>query len=281
MKLTGNYIRITAFTGKFRVAALFTILLFSAACVALYTPELEETGEFLVVQGMIDDTDERDTIKLSMSFPLGNIKDTRPVAGAAVSFSDNSGNITILQEITPGIYVTPDGFRGVAGRYYTLHISGAENRSYESDPAEMVPVPPIDSLYYEKIVIDEPSGYYKGIEAGQIFLDTHDASNTCRWFRWNFVETWIFRLNFSIENKLCWIYSWSKDLDIKSTVSYSGSEIQRHPVTYISHLTDRLMVRYSILVDQYSLNEAEYLYWEKLRSEGFKGLANLANHTTR
>jgi hypothetical protein len=35
---------------------------------------------------------------------------------------------------------------------------------------------------------------------------------------------------------------------------------------FISNLTDRLRVGYSILVDQYSLNEDEYLYWEKLQS---------------
>lgn len=42
--------------------------------------------------------------------------------------------------------------------------------------------------------------------------------------------------------------------------------IDRHPVIYISNLTDRLKTKYSILVNQYSLNEDEYNYWKKLKN---------------
>ena len=41
--------------------------------------------------------------------------------------------------------------------------------------------------------------------------------------------------------------------------------INRYPVLFISNESDRLSVRYSILVNQYSLNQDEYLYWEKLQ----------------
>jgi hypothetical protein len=37
-------------------------------------------------------------------------------------------------------------------------------------------------------------------------------------------------------------------------------------VLYISNQTDRLRTKYSILVNQYSLNEDEYLYWEKIQN---------------
>ncbi len=37
------------------------------------------------------------------------------------------------------------------------------------------------------------------------------------------------------------------------------------PMLFISDQTDRLMEKYSISVNQYSLNYDEYLYWEKLK----------------
>lgn len=245
---------------------LFMIILLLGSCVALYSPEIKETSELLVVQGVITDQNERDTIKLSRSYPMGNVRQARPVGGANVTISDNLGNITGLQEVFTGSYVTPAGFRGITGRLYALKITGIGNKSYKSDPMELKPVPPIDSLYYNKITIDPPNEFYKGTDACQIYLDTHDPSNNCRWFRWSFTETWMFRLNFDIANKLCWINARSHNVDIKSTADYSGSLIERHPVTYISNTSDRLKVRYSIQVNQFSLNEDEYLYWEKVRN---------------
>lgn len=44
------------------------------------------------------------------------------------------------------------------------------------------------------------------------------------------------------------------------------NRISRFPLKFISNETDRLAVRYTILVNQYSLSESEYTYWEKLQS---------------
>ena len=42
--------------------------------------------------------------------------------------------------------------------------------------------------------------------------------------------------------------------------------VARLPLHFISNESDRLAERYSILVNQYSLNEDEYNYWEKLQN---------------
>ncbi|HLP74287.1 MAG TPA: DUF4249 domain-containing protein [Bacteroidales bacterium] len=242
------------------------MIILSAGCVALYTPEITETTDLLVVRGTITDQGGKDTIKLSRSYPVGNVRDARPVGGANVSISDNLGNVIRLLEASMGNYVTPDGFSGITGRFYRLHISGIRDKTYESDPMEMRPVPPIDCVYYNRIVIDPPDEFFKGNDACQVYLDTHDPSGNCRWFRWSFTETWMFRLDFDVPNKICWINANSHDINIKSTSAYSGSVIERQPVKYISNTSDRLKLRYSILVNQFSLNEDEYLYWEKVRN---------------
>ena len=246
---------------------LITLLL--SSCISQFVPQVEEAKELLVVQGLITDQHETDTVRLSRSQPLGEAASAIPVGRCNVSISDNLGNVVYLTETQPGTYITPSSFYGEAGRFYTLHIAtGAElgNFTYESTPCELVPVPPIDSVYYEKVVIEKPVGFYKGIDACQIKLDTYDPENKCKYYRWNFSETWIFRLLFDVPNQTCWIKDKSHSINIKSTVAFDRALIKGYPINYITNITDRLKTRYSILVNQYSMNADEYSYWEKIQN---------------
>jgi hypothetical protein len=252
-----------------RPVIFLLILLLLNSCITQFIPQIEESKELLVVQGLITDQNEIDTIKLSKSLPLGEASSARPVSGYIVSISDNLGNEISLTESVPGIYLTPPSFTGVIGRSYTLHIwsgSRAGSLHYESYPSELVPVPPIDSLYYEKVVVSKPEGFYKGVDACQIRLDTHDPENICKYYRWNFAETWEFRLLFDVPNQTCWIKDRSRSINIKSTVAFDNAVIKGYPINYITNITDRLRTRYSILVNQYSLNADEYSYWEKIQN---------------
>lgn len=248
---------------------LLTGLVYS--CISQFVPVTTEGQELLVVQGLITNSIEADTIKLSKSLPVGQTSSPRPVTGCQVSLSDDLGNSYTLEEVKSGSYITPSSFRGETGRIYTLHIStGSDFRNfhYVSNPAQMKPVPQIDSVYYHKTVIEPANGFFKGVDGCQIYLDTHDPSGDCRFFRWDFAETWILRLLFPVVNQTCWISDRSHTINIKSTVAFNESKITGLPVTYITNVTDRLSREYSILVNQYSLTEDEYLYWEKIQNIG-------------
>jgi hypothetical protein len=248
---------------------LILILAFSEACVKQFIPMIAEEKELLVVQGLITDQNETDTIKLSRSLPLGQISEARPVSGYSVSISDDQGNMTDLQEISAGTYITPPYFHGITGRFYTLHLnsnSATRDLNYESFPMEMKPVPRIDSLYYIKTFTQNPDGFFKGVNDCHIYLNTHDPENKCRYYRWDFAETWVLRLLFPVENQTCWVSDKSHTINIKSTAAFDQSRIESYPINYISNVTDRLERKYSILVNQYSLNEDEYIYWEKIQN---------------
>jgi hypothetical protein len=249
------------------------LTLIMTGCVAQFIPQVEEEKELLVVQGLITDQPVRDTIKLSRSLPLGQVSAARPVSGCSVSVSDNLGNIYYLTEGQKGIYVTPENFQGIPGRFYTLHVSSnasSSNLDYESYPMEMKPVPPINNLYYEKTVIEKPEGFFKGVNGCQILLDTKDSTNQCRFYRWDFTETWILRLRFEVPNQLCWITERAHQVNIKSTAAFNESIIKAYPINYISNVSDRLKTRYSIVVNQYSVNEDEYAYWQKIQNIAFQ-----------
>ena len=132
----------------------------------------------------------------------------------------------------------------------------------------MKAVPPIDSIYYEKKTLVEGDNSTNKQEGCQILLNTHDPANQCKYFRWEYTETWKFIIPYSVKNQVCWISSNSDIINIKSTVVLSDDKIIRYPLNFVSNLSDRLRVKYSILVNQYSLNEDEYLYWEKLQNIG-------------
>jgi hypothetical protein len=249
---------------KFQIHIFFVFLLFSG-CVTQFTPDITEEKELLVVQGLFTDQPEADTIKLSKSLPLGKVSDAIPVTDCDVTISDNLGSLAQLSEIKPGTYVTPGGFHGYVGRFYTLHIT-KQNINYESVPMEMKPVPPIDTIYYEKTVIEEPFENSKGINGCQIYLNTHDPSNECKYYRWDFTETWKLRMYFEIPNNTCWLNDKSHSINIKSTAAFDESRINRLPVQYITNVTDRLKTRYSIQVNQYSMSEDEFSYWEKIQN---------------
>ena len=246
------------------------ILLLLNSCIAKFIPAVDEEKELLVVQGLIHDQPETDTIKLSRSLPLGKISDARPVSGCIVKISDDQGNIYTLKEYKAGTYITdPEIFKGVIGRFYTLKIStntSNNNLNYESYPVEMKPVPPIDSIYFEKTVIEQAYENFAGVNGCQIYLNTHDPENVCRFYRWDFSETWELRLPFSVPNQTCWISERSQNINIKSTAAFNEARITRFPINYISNVTDRLKTKYSILANQYSLNEDEYNYWEKIQN---------------
>ncbi len=249
-----------------KLQILFLVLfLVNCSCVEKFVPVTEEEKELLVVQGLITDQQETDTIKLSKSLPLGQVNNARPVIGAIVTIADDLGSNFLLPEMAQGTYIVPPSYKRSSGRFYTLHIR-YNNLTYESDPVEMRPVPAIDSLYYEKINIEKPYQHFKGIDACQIYLNTYDPANKCKFYRWDFTETWVLRLLFPVENQTCWITEKSHYINIKSTAAFNESRINRLPLNYITNVTDRLQTKYSVLVNQYSLSEEEYNYWDKLQN---------------
>jgi hypothetical protein len=240
------------------------------SCISEFVPPAIDNKKLLVVDGVITNQPDTNTIRLSRSSPVGKRNVPNPLKGCIVTITDDSGGSYSLRETTPGTYVTdPSKFQGIIGHFYTLHINtnlSKNNHVYQSDPTELKSVPPIDSLYYEKKTLQMLNDGTPSQEACQIYLDTYDPGNNCKFFRWEYKETWEFILPYSVQNSTCWISSNSDNISIKRTTAFEENRIKHYPVTYISNLTDRLRVKYSILVKQYSLNENEYRYWETLQN---------------
>jgi hypothetical protein len=249
---------------------LLLIILSHEGCITKFMPEIDENRELLVVEGMITDQPETNRIRLTKSLPLGKKILAKPVPGCIVSITDDTDNYWLLKDAGNGYYITDSlQFRGVPGRKYKLKVYSngklPNNYTYESGPIELKHVPPIDNLYYEKAMIEAANEERGAKEGCTIYLDTHDYSEECKFFRWDYTETWEVNLPYDVQNKNCWAINKSTGIMIKNTSFLSENIVSRYPVNFVSNETDRLEDKYSILVNQYSLSEEEYEYWNKMQ----------------
>jgi hypothetical protein len=259
---------------KFRSLLLSGILLLISlnltmtGCVQQFVPETNWTNGILVVEGLITDQPGQNFIKLSTSMPVGGRNSVNPFYGCIVTITDDAGNSYGFPGGAGGFYKPDPSFCGVIGRYYTLHINTGFDRNYvayESSPMLLSAVPPIDSVYYEKVVLETSSDGFPVKEGATVYLNSHDPTGSCKYYRWEYEETWEFRLPYVVPNNICWITNSSDKINIRNITALSVNRLERIPVNYITNETDRLKVKYSILVNQYSMSEAEYSYWEKLK----------------
>jgi len=250
---------------------LSSVLMLAGSCVTKFIPEVNEAQELLVVEGLITDQPGVNTIKISKSVPLDQRYTFKPLRKCDVAISDDAGNLYDLTETSDGTYVTDSAqFRGVVGRRYQLRIKVNDVSfsfgSYESNPMEMKAVPPIDSVYFEKVSLKVFSNGVPKEEGCQIYLDTHDPEGKCKFFRWTFTETWQINLPYITPKNVCWTSENSDLIKIKTTNSISEDRVSGYPLLFISNNTDRLETKYSILTRQYSLSEDEFDYWSRLKS---------------
>lgn len=248
------------------IIRLTVFLALAFGCTMQFIPDVEENNEPLVVEGMITDQNCVNRITLSRSIPIGKPLIRKVVKGAVVTIRDDEGIITKLTEYPSGTYSTDSlKFRGCVGSRYSLNII-VNNATYETDFFEMKPVPPIDSLFYDKVVITASKDIEDVEEGCKIYLNSYDPSGKCQFLRWTYAETWEYRIPYSVVNKICWINRRSDEVLIKNTSLYSQARVSKFPVLFITNNTDKLKVKYSILVNQYSINEQEYDFWVKVRN---------------
>jgi hypothetical protein len=159
-----------------------------------------------------------------------------------------------------------------------LHISTSDGNQYESEPSTMSYVPDIDSIYYAKEakLVNNATATEVGLS---IFLDTKKGLTDNNYYRWDFEETWKFKVpnatKFDYINDSTIIpIKQVKDIGWKSSKNdqvilhsvLNGSDrIVKEPIQFIvAKTSDRLTLEYSILVRQYSISKSEYEFWNSM-----------------
>ena len=245
-------------------------LLLTFGCKERFTPEIKENNnKLLVVEGMISLGAVRTQIKLSRTVPVSEKGSLSPESGAKITIESNASQIYSLVERGAGEYESAV-LNLDPSRKYRLRII-SKGSEYLTDYLEARVTPEIEDISWEA----KPNGI-------QVYLNTRDNTNNSRYYRWNFEETWIFYANYNstiVWNSgrirlrdrdtediyKCWATANSSNIVLGSSVKLSNDVINKQPITFIPHNSEKLSEKYSILINQSVLTKDAFDFWENLR----------------
>jgi hypothetical protein len=226
-------------------------------------------ANILVVEGLINAGTDSTKIKLSRTVIIGNKTTANPEGGAAVSIENAQATVATLKEIVKGTYATPPLNLDKTNQY-RLRVRLANGKTYLSDLVETKVTPPIDSV-----------GYTIKSDGIQLYLNSHDVTNNSRYYIYNYTEAWKFESKYvsalisdgtSILTRTtaqnitsCFGNSTSANIILNSTAALNQDVTYQTPITNIDATSEKISIRYSILVTQTALTKEAYAFWENLK----------------
>lgn len=262
-----------------KIIYVFLIIISTSSCLDPYDINISDYEDLLVVDALITDEVKNHRVYLSRSVP--NLDEMPEVeTGAIVVITDENNVEEVLTEVGPGIYET-DKLQFIAriGGTYTLNITTRSGDKYRSSPCTILPATIIDNVHFKaaKEWNDDETEELYGVN---IMVD--GSSYEGGYVRWLYDEDWKFRVPFPVmmdynyalgdwefvtpKNVTCWKNNISNQVVIHSFENQNSAELKDKKVCFVpSEATDKLSVRYSILVKQVSISKEEYEFWNKLK----------------
>lgn len=256
--------------GKNILIMLILVLLFGACKEPYYPAIIEAPNSFLVVDGMIKVGGDSTIIRLTRTRNLIDSNEVVTEEGAFVVLEGDQGAYFPFTRLGNGYYATaPLNLR--VNEAFSLKITTADNKQYQSALLPVKPTPAIDSVSWVRDT------------SITIRVSTKDPTGNTRFYRWEFEETWEY--NSFYESILgydygtnqpyyldpkdylnrCWSSQQSSSILLASTNAQVDDVVENLPVTTIVQGSDKASVRYSILVKQYALTKEAFEYWQLLR----------------
>jgi len=268
---------------KYKIILILIIIFFSSCIERYYLEEQIAFTPKLVIDGVISDENEVQTIIISESTSAENPKFS-PYSNCIVTVADDLGNIFNFSEKDgePGIYhgiIDEQYF--YEGSLFKLSIITPDGNQYESEFEEVLPCPPVDSVYYE---LERKPTYTPGVtEDGLQFYINLDASGDYgNFFRWVVDETYEYHSEWPIKafidsnnrwqqvpvdysHYICYKTETLNNIFTLSTKGFTENSYNEYKLHFVNDHTQRLLYKYSILIHQYAISEQAYLYFENLK----------------
>jgi hypothetical protein len=251
---------------------LVLLLVITAGCKKTYNPPvISDDNHYLVVEGVINSDNDSTFISLSRTVKITEDVRTQPVVNCKVIIEGEQDGSYTLQPGDGGKYFTGPMHLDAAKKY-RLHITTPDNKEYASDYVEVRQTPPIDSI-----------GFVLKSNDLQLYVNTHNATNNSRYYRWEYAEAWRFHAKYNSdfivdqvakgirgrrkeeEVYYCFADDRSSNIIIGSSAKLAQDVIYQSPINTIPRDSEKLGMRYSILLKQYALTKDGYQFWESLR----------------
>ena len=228
----------------------------------------DSNANVLVVEGFINTADST-KVNLSRTVVIGNKTTANPEGGANITIENATGTVATLTEKGKGYYVTPSQVLDNT-KQYRIRIKTSNGKTYLSDLTDAKVTPPIDSIGYNIT----PDGLI-------VYANTHDATNKSRYYLYDYEETWEFRTKFASRYKTngmaivpllnseytdhCFGYQPSTNVVLTSTTALTQDVVYQTPITDIIRSSEKISIKYSILLTQIALTKDAYAFWDNLR----------------
>ncbi|MCB7480432.1 DUF4249 domain-containing protein [Christiangramia sediminis] len=264
-----------------KIKILFTCILVVVlhACVEPYNFKSETYERLLVVEATITDEEKTQEIYLSNVYRIDN--DTIiPESNARVLVVDDNQNEYEFRETQPGKYTSINEFNISSGKKYHLEILTSNGRNYISEE-ETLPEnnAVMENLYAERTTNDE------GIEGIAIYNSSaNPGQDGVSYYKYSYKETYKivspYTSNRNLivtnsgalqivpktkEEEICYNTRRSKEILLADTGALSENEISDYLVKFYKFDDFPIQNRYSILVNQISVSQETYEYYETLK----------------
>jgi hypothetical protein len=276
----------------FRKSVLIVLVVFSVTlCRKPYEPPaIKASSHILAIDGVINvGANSTTQFVLTRSLSLLDSLTDLPELGAQVAIQSASGTSYPLVDLSGnGTYIS-ETLNLDPGQKYQLNVTTAEGSRYSSDLVTPKLSAPIDSMNWE--LVNDPSF---GTEVVNVYVNSHDPSNSTKFYRWDYLETYQHESVYesfwalgpgSLEYGLfpsqtthtCYSTLLSTNIYLGTTITLNTDVVSQIKVATLTKNDPKLDIRYSMLVRQYPLDEQAYTYWLNVQknSQSLGGLFDI------
>lgn len=251
---------------------VLVILLLTSSCKEPFDPKLSPVqSNYLVVEGYIN-TAGITTVTLSRTLPLKDSSVAKPEWNAQVTIAGEDNSVFDVRDMGNGTYLS-DYLVLNQNQKYRLHIRTTSGGEYFSDYSVVKQTPEIDSINWKA----ENNGV-------RIYVNTHDPQNSTRYYKWDYEETWeihsAYKSFYKYENGTviprnlneadnlyyCWQLQNNASILLGSSAQLTNDVIALAPIIFVPIESEKISVRYSILITQHSLDRKAYDFYRMMKS---------------
>ena len=260
---------------------IYLAFLLIMGCIDPVNFKFKNQVEHLVVEAQFTDQPGFQYVRLSRSSPF-----TYPYNQyeeyATVFITSTEGEFFPFQYLSGGNYYPDSSATGTIGHHYTLHITTAEGKNYESQPVQMNPPVPIDTVYYQyaEVLTVLKGRKDRVLSPGYYILVNHkDPADHENYYRWSY------KLQFEVhthpENFIdyeccrfpvrrpkpccshCWVNETDENFAVADDRLTNGQEVVGQQALFIPYY-GYLHFKCKITLYQHSIPEQEFLFYKNL-----------------
>lgn len=257
---------------------LLALLLFSiASCTEPYSLQSNSYDSALVVEALLTNETAHQEVKLTRTYKLDD-NSTEVETGATVKIIGDDGSEYGFNE-SNGVYTSVDAFQALADVNYKLTIETTSGNNYTSSFEKLTTVTPLDTITALPVTKD-------GVNGVEIAANSFDPTNTSKYYRYTYEETYKIivpkwspnKLTFNNDNTItislrdepetrtCFSTNNSSAILINSTTDQVEDRVTNFPIRFIPQDDYMIANRYSILVKQYVQSFNAYNFYKILKS---------------